>query len=68
MGAVAMRDHLGEFVEHVRLAPTEEHSERMVRGMLEEVARDCPMGLLVRLGQCIVNYRTSELRAEAERN
>lgn len=60
-----MRDHLAEFAESVRKAPTDKFSEDVVRLMLEEVAKDCPMHVLVRLGQCLVGCRKSEL---AEQN
>jgi hypothetical protein len=63
-----MRDHLLEFSESVRLAPTDRLAERIVRLMLEDVAKDCPMHVLVHLGQSLVECRKNELREEAERN
>lgn len=63
-----MRNHVHEFAEHVRQAPASHPSERIVRLMLEDVAKDCPMHVLVQLGQCLVDCRKSELREEAERN
>jgi hypothetical protein len=63
-----MRDRLREFAESVRLAPTDKLSERIVRLMLEDVAKDCPMHVLVHLGQSLVECRKNELREEAGRN
>lgn len=63
-----MRDRVREFAESINLAPTDKQAERIVRIMLEEVARDCPMHVLVHLGRSLVECRKSELRDEAERN
>jgi hypothetical protein len=62
------RDHLREFAEQVRSASTDKQSERIVRIMIKEVAEDCPTEVLVQIGQCIIDFRKSELRGEAERN
>lgn len=63
-----MNGRLGDFLANLRDAPTDKQAEKIVRYMLEEVAKDCPMPLLVQLGQCIADYRKSEIRDEAERN
>ena len=63
-----MPNRLKEFAEHLRKAPTDNKSERIVRIMIEEVAKDCPMHILVQLGQSIVDCRKAEVRDEAERN
>ena len=63
-----MRDRLQKFAESVKLAPTDKRSERIVRCMLEEVAKDCPMEVLIHLGKALIEYRKSELRIERERN
>jgi hypothetical protein len=63
-----MTDRLRDFTEHVRRAPSEKFSERVVRHMLEEMAKDCPMAVLVRLGECLIDSRKIELREEAEQN
>jgi RecB family exonuclease len=56
------------FQELVRRAPTDARAEQSVRGMLRGCADSCPMDVLVQLGQCLVDARTSELRFEAESN
>ena len=61
-------NRLQEFREQVKNAPTDKKSEKVVRYMLEEVAKDCPMHVLVQLGQRLIDCRKSELREEAERN
>jgi hypothetical protein len=62
------RNHLNEFAENLRQAPSDKIAERIVRCMVEEVGKDCPVYLLVQLGQCIIDCRKSELRDEAARN
>jgi hypothetical protein len=61
-------DNLSLFAEHVRNAPSDEHAERVVRLMIGNVATNCPMGLLLQLAQCVIDYRKTELRGEAELN
>lgn len=63
-----MRDRLSEFAGHLKRAPIDKKAERIVRIMVEEVAKDCPMHVLVALGQSLVDSRKSELRNEADRN
>lgn len=63
-----MADRLSEFAEHVRTAPDDKQAEKVVRCMVEEVAKNCPIHLLVQIGQCIVECRKAELRNEAEMN
>ncbi len=63
-----MSDCVRQFAEQVRNAPTDPQCEKVVRYMLEEVAKDCPMHVLVALGQCLVDCRRGELHDEAERN
>lgn len=60
--------NLAAFQEHVRLAPTDAHSESVVRNMLEKAAAHCPVGMLVRLGQCLADCRRAELQSEAGSN
>jgi len=63
-----MRNRLKEFAEQLLKAPTDERAERIVRLMIEELAKDCPMHVLVCIGQSIIDCRQEELRDEAERN
>lgn len=63
-----MQCRLADFQKAVRNAPTSKQAEKIVRYMLEEVAKDCPMHVLVQLGQCLADCRKTELRDEAERN
>jgi hypothetical protein len=63
-----MSENLRAFAKSVEMAPVDEHSEDVVRFMLRGVAEDCPMHVLVQLGQCLVDIRRSELRSEAEKN
>lgn len=63
-----MRDRVREFEQSVEKAPTDEGAERIVRIMLEEVAKDCPMHVLVHLGQSLVECRRREQREEATKN
>ncbi len=63
-----MNTHLQEFAAHVRHASCDAFSEAVVRRMLENVAKDCPMGVLVKLGQCLVECARTEIGREAERN
>lgn len=62
------RNHVHEFQQTVNNAAHDKRSEKMVRIMLEEVAKDCPMHVLVQLGQSLIDIRRAELRAEAEQN
>jgi hypothetical protein len=63
-----MRNRLKEFAEHLRKAHADQRSERIVRAVIEEIAKDCPMSVLVQIGQSIIDCRKDELRSEAERN
>ena len=63
-----MRGHLDEFIRNVQKATTSKKDELIVRHVVEEVAKDCPIGILVQIGQCIIDCRKSELHDEAERN
>jgi hypothetical protein len=63
-----MRNRLAEFADQLRRAPSDKKAEKVVRFMIEEVAKDCPMHVLIQLGQCLIDCRKSELRDEAERN
>jgi hypothetical protein len=63
-----MRDNLDTFTECVRNAPTNKKAEEFVRMMLVKFAKNCPMHVLVQLGQCVIDCRKSELRHEAEQN
>ncbi len=61
-----MLDRLKEFAEALRNAPTDKRAEKIVRYMVEEVAKDCPKHVLVQLGQCLIDCRKDELRSEAD--
>jgi hypothetical protein len=63
-----MPDRLNDFAKALRDAPTDARAEKIVRYTVEEIAKDCPMRILVAIGQCIVDCRKSELQDEAERN
>lgn len=63
-----MTPNLNDFARYVNDAATDKQAERVVRLMIEKVARNCPVDVLIRLGQCIVECRSAELRDEAERN
>lgn len=66
--AAAMKNHLADFIRDVKNAPTDARAEKMVRYMLEDMAKDCPMSMLIRLGQCLIECRKDELREEASMN
>ena len=53
--------NLLKFQEQVKQAPTDKSCERIVRIMLEEVSKDCPMHVLVKLGECLCECRRQEL-------
>jgi hypothetical protein len=63
-----MQNHLPEFIENLRRAPGSEADEKIVRRMIEVLATHCPMHVLVQLGQCVIDWRKSEIRNESERN
>jgi hypothetical protein len=64
----SMRNRLKEFAEHLRKAHENQRSERIVRAIIQEIAIDCPMHVLVHIGQSIIDCRKSELRDDAEQN
>jgi hypothetical protein len=63
-----MTPSVEQFAEYVRNAPGDRQAEQIVRIMLEKVAKNCPVHILVQLGNCLVACRKSELRNEAEKN
>ncbi len=63
-----MRGNLETFAECVRNAPNSKKAEEFIRMMLERFARNCPMHVLVQLGQCVIDCRKTELRRESEQN
>lgn len=63
-----MQDNLKTLQECVTCAPTSPKAEEFVRLMLGRFAKHCPMHVLVRLGQCVIDIRKEELREEAEQN
>ncbi len=63
-----MTDHLDEFVKYLHDAATDGWAERIVRLSIEHAARNCPVDVLVQIGQCVVECRRDELREDAERN
>lgn len=63
-----MADKTPEFARQLRDAPTDKFSERVVRGMVGRVVKNCPIPLAVQLGQVILDYRLTEIRKEIERN
>jgi hypothetical protein len=60
--------NLNEFAKLVRNASADKHAEKIVRLMIAKVAGNCPLPLLMQLGQQVVEYRQSEIRNEAEQN
>jgi hypothetical protein len=57
------------FAKDIENAPTDKVAEMRLRSMIEDCGKEeCPMPLLVLLGRCILDYRRSELRDQAERN
>ena len=65
---ITSAENLRSFTEFVRNAPTDSNAERIVRLMVEKAGKNCPMPLLVHLGQCIADYRKSEMLDEAQQN
>lgn len=63
-----MNTNLDTFTQCVRNAPTSPKAEEFVRMMLVKFAKNCPMHVLVQLGQCVIDCRKAELRSEAEQN
>jgi hypothetical protein len=63
-----MQNNLREFAAHLRNAPTDKEAERIVRIMVQRVAKTCPIHILVQIGQCLIDCRKAELRGEAEQN
>jgi hypothetical protein len=63
-----VRERIAEFKESVRLAPTDVKSERIVRIMLEECAKDCKTDMLVALGETIIEFWRKEIRDQGLRN
>jgi hypothetical protein len=63
-----MPNRINEFAEHVRKAHEDQRSERIVRAVIQEIVTDCPMHVLVQIGQSIVDCRRTELRDEAGLN
>ncbi len=63
-----MRNNLDTFTECVRHAASVPAAEEHVRLMLGKFSKSCPMHVLVRLGQCVIDCRKEELRQEAEQN
>lgn len=63
-----MQNHLAEFADGLRNAPNDPSAERIVRLTIEEVAKNCPMPILMHIGQCVIDCRRDELRQEAELN
>ena len=61
-------DYLDEFKQYLNNAKTNVKAEKIVRLMIEEVAKNCPIDVLIRLGECIIDCRKIELRNELERN
>jgi hypothetical protein len=60
--------NLADFQKRVQAAPVDKDAERFVRIMLEEIAKGCPMSVLVALGQCLIDCRKAELKAEGDSN
>lgn len=63
-----MGQRIPEFLDNLRKAPTSEHDERIVRIMLEKVARNSPLDVVIALGHKLIELRKDEMRDEAERN
>jgi len=58
------RVNFAKFKGWVRDAATDPAAEKRLRVMVEECAKDCPIDILVQLGQCIIDIRRSEIRGE----
>lgn len=63
-----MGQRIPEFLEQLKKAPTDPQCERIVRYMLEEIAKDGPLWVVIALGHKLVEIRKDEMHEEAERN
>ncbi len=57
-------DRRADLANQLAHVTTDEKAERIVRCFLEELAKDCPKPLLVKIGQCVLDYRNEELGHE----
>ncbi len=60
--------HLNDFRKQLELAPTNCWSEKLVRNFITEVVKDCPMDVLIKMGEALADYRQAEIQKEAESN
>jgi hypothetical protein len=60
--------NVNDFQAILGLAATDERAEKFVRGMIRRSADSCPIDVLLRLGQSLVEARRSELRSHALQN
>lgn len=63
-----MGQRIPEFLEQLKNAPTDPQAERIVRIMLEKVARGSPLWVVLALGHKLIEIRKDEMREDAERN
>lgn len=56
------------FADKVRSIATDPEAESFVRGMLSRIAKSCPLEVLARLGECLVECRRDEIRDESQLN
>jgi hypothetical protein len=61
-------ENLAILTKFVEEAPREPAAEEFVRGFVGRAAKSCPMDVLVRIGQLIVDIRRSQLHGDVERN
>lgn len=59
---------LANFRKFVNAAPTTPQAEEYVRTFIAGVAKNCPMDVLVQLGQFVADLRRSELQRASEQN
>ncbi len=60
-----MNENLRNFQEIIRRAKSDTDAERFVRQMLRGAADRAPLEAILELGQCLVDVRKHEMRADA---
>ena len=63
-----MPDYTPFFAATLEQAPTYKGAETLLRAFIEELAKDCPMHVLLAMGRAVLDVRKEELRKEAEAN
>jgi hypothetical protein len=59
---------IADFERRIRQAPTDKNQEVFIRGLVADIAQECPIPLLTQLATCILNLRKSELKSAADWN